>query len=275
MTLSVSDFGYLRDLIKSRSGISLTDDKVYLIESRLLPLSRVHGLQNISELVSKIRMGSNEDLIVEIIEAMTTNETSFFRDAVPFEAIKGEILPELIEARRGVKTLKIWSAACSTGQEPYSLGIMIRENFPELANWKVDILATDIAENKVIEKAKSAEYSQLEVSRGMPARLLVRYFKQKGRAWKLNPEVRDMVRFRKVNLLEIPSFLGNFDLILCRNVLIYFDNQTKTNILNTLQKHLVKDGFLMLGGSELLMGLTKTLKRRGLGRTTCYQHAGI
>ena len=272
-SITAGEFTLLKEFLYSSAGIDLGAGKEYLVSARLTEVCKALEIGSISTLIQQLK--SRRRVGDAVVEAMTTNETSFFRDAVPFEAIKGEILPELIEARRGVKTLKIWSAACSTGQEPYSLGIMIRENFPELANWKVDILATDIAENKVIEKAKSAEYSQLEVSRGMPARLLVRYFKQKGRAWKLNPEVRDMVRFRKVNLLEIPSFLGNFDLILCRNVLIYFDNQTKTNILNTLQKHLVKDGFLMLGGSELLMGLTKTLKRRGLGRTTCYQHAGI
>lgn len=271
-SITAGEFTQLKDYLYTNAGIDLGAGKEYLVSARLTEVCKVLEIGSISALIKQLR--SRRTVGDAVVEAMTTNETSFFRDTAPFEALRTQILPELIKARSGAKTLKIWSAACSTGQEPYSLGIMIRENFPQLANWKIEILATDIAENKVIEKAKAGEYSQLEVSRGLQARLLVKYFKQKGRMWKVNSDLRDMVRFRKVNLLEVPSFLGTFDLLLCRNVLIYFDNPTKKRILDSLQKHLAKDGFLMLGGSELLMGLTKTLTRRALGRTTCYQHAG-
>lgn len=272
-SITAGEFTQLKDYLYNTAGIDLGAGKEYLVSARLTEVCKALEIGSISTLISQLR--SRQKVGDAVVEAMTTNETSFFRDSAPFEALQTLILPELIEKRRPQRSLKIWSAACSTGQEPYSLAIMLNEHFPELAGWNVSILATDIAENKVIEKARSGQYSQLEVSRGLPARMLVRYFKQKGRMWEINQELRDMVSFKKVNLLEVPSYMGQFDLLLCRNVLIYFDNFTKKKILDSLQRHLVKDGILMLGGSELLMGLTNTLERRSLGRTTCYQHTVV
>jgi chemotaxis protein methyltransferase CheR len=262
------DYEYLRHFLKDQSGLDLSADKQYLIESRLLPLARKSGLPGISELVQKMRSGSVL-FINQVVEAMTTNETFFFRDKVPFDHFRESIMPEILRARAGRKSIRIWCAAGSTGQEPYSLAMCLKEMGAALSGFRVEILATDLSQ-EVIEKSKSGIYSQFEVQRGLPIQMLVKYFKQTGELWQINAELRAMVQHRQLNLLHDFSQLGAFDVIFCRNVLIYFDQDTKVNIFNRLAKATEPDGFLVLGAAETVVGLTDAFRpfseRRGLYR---------
>jgi len=262
------DYEYLRKLLKDRSGLDLSADKQYLIESRLLPLSRKSGLAGIGELVQKMKGGS-ADIITQVVEAMTTNETFFFRDKVPFDHFRDSIMPEILQARTSRKTLRIWCAAGSTGQEPYSLAMCLKEMGAALSGWRVEILATDLSQ-EVLEKSRAGIYSQFEVQRGLPIQMLVKYFKQTGELWQINADIRAMVQHRQLNLLHDFSQLGVFDVIFCRNVLIYFDQDTKINIFSRLAKTTEPDGFLVLGAAETVVGLTDVFKpypeRRGLYR---------
>jgi len=262
------DYEYLRKLLKDHSGLDLSADKQYLIESRLLPLSRKCGLAGISELVQKMKGGAPA-LIAQVVEAMTTNETFFFRDKVPFDHFRDAIMPEVLKARAARKSVRIWCAAGSTGQEPYSLAMALKEMSAALAGWRVEIIATDLSQ-EVLEKSKSGIYSQFEVQRGLPIQLLVKYFKQNGEFWQINADIRAMVQHRQLNLLHDFSQLGVFDVIFCRNVLIYFDQDTKINIFGRLAKTMEADGFLVLGAAETVVGLTDVFKpfpdKRGLYR---------
>ncbi|MCK1638585.1 protein-glutamate O-methyltransferase CheR [Bradyrhizobium sp. 157] len=262
------DYEYLRKLLKDHSGLDLSADKQYLIESRLLPLSRKCGVSGIGELVQKMKGGSSS-IIAQVVEAMTTNETFFFRDKVPFEHFRDTIMPELLKARAGRRSIRIWCAAGSTGQEPYSLAMSLKEMGAALAGWRIEIIATDLSQ-EVLEKSKSGVYSQFEVQRGLPIQLLVKYFKQNGELWQISPELRGMVQHRQLNLLHDFSQLGTFDVIFCRNVLIYFDQDTKINIFGRLVKAMEGDGFLVLGAAETVVGLTDVFKpfpdKRGLYR---------
>jgi len=264
------DYEYLRKLLRDNSGLDLSADKQYLIESRLLPLARKAGLPGIGELVQKMKGGS-ASTITQVVEAMTTNETFFFRDKVPFDHFRDSIMPEILKARAGRKSIRIWCAAGSTGQEPYSLAMCLKEMSAALSGWRVEILATDLSQ-EVLEKSKAGIYSQFEVQRGLPIQLLVKYFKQTGELWQVNADIRAMVQHRQLNLLHDFSQLGVFDVIFCRNVLIYFDQDTKINIFNRLAKVMEPDGFLVLGAAETVVGLTDTFKpfpdRRGLYRPT-------
>ncbi|MFZ2155541.1 MAG: protein-glutamate O-methyltransferase CheR [Bradyrhizobium sp.] len=266
--MTPSDYEYLRKLLKDSSGLDLSADKQYLIESRLLPLSRKTGLSGISELVQKMKGGS-ASLISQVVEAMTTNETFFFRDKVPFDHFRDSIMPEILRARAGRKSIRIWCAAGSTGQEPYSLAMCLKEMSAALSGWRVEIIATDLSQ-EVLEKSRAGIYSQFEVQRGLPIQMLVKYFKQTGEFWQINPDIRAMVQHRQLNLLHDFSQLGVFDVIFCRNVLIYFDQDTKINIFNRLAKATESDGFLVLGAAETVVGLTDVFKpfpdRRGLYR---------
>jgi chemotaxis protein methyltransferase CheR len=262
------DYEYLRKLLKDHSGLDLSTDKQYLIESRLLPLSRKCGLAGIDELVQKMKGGSASH-IAQVVEAMTTNETFFFRDKVPFEHFRETIMPEILKARAARKSIRIWCAAGSTGQEPYSLAMCLKEMSAATSGWRIEIVATDLSQ-EVLEKSRSGIYSQFEVQRGLPIQMLVKYFKQTGEFWQVNPELRAMVQHRQLNLLHDFSSLGTFDIIFCRNVLIYFDQDTKINIFNRLAKSMEPDGFLVLGAAETVVGLTDVFKpypeRRGLYR---------
>jgi chemotaxis protein methyltransferase CheR len=262
------DYEYLRKLLKDNSGLDLSADKQYLIESRLLPLSRKCGVAGISELVLKMKSGSAA-IITQVVEAMTTNETFFFRDKVPFDHFRDAIMPEILRARAGRRSIRIWCAAGSTGQEPYSLAMCLKEMSAATAGWRIEILATDLSQ-EVLEKSKAGIYSQFEVQRGLPIQMLVKYFKQTGELWQVNPDIRAMVQHRQLNLLHDFSQLGVFDVIFCRNVLIYFDQDTKINIFNRLAKITESDGFLVLGAAETVVGLTDVYKpfpeRRGLYR---------
>jgi chemotaxis protein methyltransferase CheR len=262
------DYEFLRKLLRDKSGLDLSADKQYLIESRLLPLARKAGLPGISELVQKLRDG-NGGLIGQAVEAMTTNETFFFRDKVPFDHFREAIMPELLKVRTNRKSVRIWCAAGSTGQEPYSLAMCLKEMGAALSGWRVEILATDLSQ-EVLEKSKAGLYSQFEVQRGLPIQFLVKHFKQAGELWQINSDIRGMIQHRQLNLLHDFSQLGSFDVIFCRNVLIYFDQETKVNIFGRLAKSMEPDGFLVLGAAETVVGLTDAFKplaeRRGLYR---------
>jgi chemotaxis protein methyltransferase CheR len=266
--VTLPDYEYLRKFLKDQSGLDLSADKQYLIESRLLPLARKSGLPGISELVQKMRSGSSH-FINQVVEAMTTNETFFFRDKLPFDHFRESIMPEMLRARANRKSIRIWCAAGSTGQEPYSLAMCLKEMGAVLNGFRVEILATDLSQ-EVIEKSKAGIYSQFEVQRGLPIQMLVKYFKQTGELWQINSDIRGMVQHKQLNLLHDFTCLGKFDIIFCRNVLIYFDQETKVNIFNRLAKVIEPDGFLVLGAAETVVGLTDVFKpfpeRRGLYR---------
>jgi chemotaxis protein methyltransferase CheR len=263
-----SDYEYLRKLLRERSGLDLSSDKQYLVESRLIPLARRNGLSGLGELVARIKIGS-EALTSEVVEAMTTNETFFFRDKIPFDHLRETILPALLQARANRRSLRIWSAASSTGQEPYSIAMCLKELGAALAGWRVEILATDLSQG-VLEKARTGIFSQFEVQRGLPIQMLVKHFTQVGELWQLNADIRAMVQHRQLNLLQDFSHLGTFDVIFCRNVLIYFDPDTKLGIFDRLAKALDPDGMLLLGAAESVVGITDAFKpypeRRGLYR---------
>jgi chemotaxis protein methyltransferase CheR len=261
------EYDYLRKLLKERSGLVLSSDKQYLVESRLLPIARKSGLTGLGELVQKIKTPGTEALIVEVVEAMTTNESFFFRDKIPFDHFREAIMPSLVAARAKQRRVRIWCAAASTGQEPYSLAMCLKEMAGQISGWRVEIIATDLS-HEVLEKAKAGIYSQFEVQRGLPIQLLVKYFTQIGETWQIAPEIRSMVQYRPFNLLSDFGQLGIFDVVYCRNVLIYFDQQTKVDVLERIARIAEPDGFLVLGAAETVVGLTEAFKpipeRRGL-----------
>jgi chemotaxis protein methyltransferase CheR len=261
------DYEFLRRLLKARSGLVLSAEKHYLVESRLLPIARKAGLFNLTALVAKLKAPDAEPLIVEVVEAMTTNESFFFRDKVPFDHFRETIMPALLNARTASRRIRIWCAAAATGQEAYSLAICLKEMSRDLRGWRIDIVATDISV-EVLEKAKSGIYSQFEVQRGLPVLMLIKYFAQVGETWQIAPELRGMVKFQPFNLLNDFSSLGMFDVVFCRNVLIYFDQATKIGVLERIADCMERDGYLVLGGAETVVGLTKRLQpladKRGL-----------
>lgn len=261
---------YLQRLVYRRSGIVLEDGKDYLVESRLSPIARCEGANSIDDLVDMLLRDRTGELAQRVVEAMTTNETLFFRDAHPFAALRSHFVPELLKARAAERTLRIWSAAAATGQEPYSIAMTLLEGFPQLASWTVNILATDLNE-AVLERARRARYRALEVSRGLPATYLAKYFTQKDGDWELSTNVRDMVTFRQLNLIEPWFDFAACDLVFIRNVLIYFDTNTKTSILRRVQQVLRTDGFLVLGGAETPTNLDDAYVSLRIGAGVYYQ----
>jgi chemotaxis protein methyltransferase CheR len=261
------DYDFLRKLLKDRSGLTLSAEKQYLVESRLLPVARKTGLTTLAELVQKLKAPAAEALTVNVVEAMTTNESFFFRDKIPFDHFNQTIMPALIAARAKQRRIRIWCAAASTGQEPYSLAICLKQMADKIAGWRIEIVGTDLS-LEVLEKAKAGIYSQFEVQRGLPIQMLVKYFKQVGEMWQIAPEIRAMVRYRPFNLLHDLAALGTFDVVFCRNVLIYFDQDTKIAVLERLARQTEADGYLILGAAETVVGLTDSFKpvpdKRGL-----------
>jgi len=261
------DYDFLRTFLKQRSGLVLSNDKQYLIESRLMPIVRKQGLSGLSELVQKLKAPGSEALAAPVTEAMTTNESFFFRDKTPFDHFKEVMLPSLLKARAVKKHIRIWCAAASTGQEPYSLAMILKEMGPQIAGWRIEIIGTDLS-GEVLERAKAGVYTQFEVQRGLPIQMLLKYFTQNGDQWTISPEIRSMVHYRTLNLLNDFSALGQFDIVYCRNVLIYFDQPTKIDVLNRTAKLTASDGYLLLGAAETVVGLTDSFKpipdRRGL-----------
>ncbi len=271
MPLATIDIDFLRDLVSRRSGNVLTKEQGYLLESRLAPVATTAGLKNVEALVSELRRSNNSILHDRVSDAMTINETSFFRDRHPFDAMRDHILPAMIQSRQATKHLSIWCAASSCGQEPYSLAILIREHFAkQLAGWNVRIVATDISD-EILAKAKLGRYSQFEVGRGMPSKLLVNHFDRQGADWVLKDDVRRLVDFRKLNLTQPWPYFSPFDIVFIRNVLIYFDQPTKQSILERTLKVLRPDGYLFVGGSETLLKMNLPIRREDVGPTAVYR----
>jgi chemotaxis protein methyltransferase CheR len=264
--VSPLDYDFLCRLLKEQSGLALAADKQYLVESRLLPLVRKAGLASLAELVAKLRNGGDR-LVVDVVEAMTTNESFFFRDKIPFDHFRDTIMPALLAARARERRIRIWCAAASTGQEPYSLAICLKDMKDRIAGWRIEIVGTDLS-TEVLERAKAGVYSQFEVQRGLPIQLLVKHFAQVGEMWQIAADIRAMVQYRPLNLLSEFAHLGGFDLVFCRNVLIYFDQETKVGVLNRIARITAPDGYLVLGAAETVVGLTDAFKpmpdRRGL-----------
>ncbi|WP_353860364.1 protein-glutamate O-methyltransferase [Azospirillum formosense] len=265
--MRVEDFDMFSTLLKQRSGLVLTRDKAYLLESRLMPVARKWNMKGLEELASTVRTRKDEALLRDITEAMTTNESSFFRDQKPFDQFKQIVLPRLLEARSAKRSIRIWSAACSSGQEAYSLAMLLNDDAAKLAGWRIEIVGTDISA-EMVERSKSGIYTQFEVQRGLPIQMLVKHFKQQGDKWQISQQLRQMVSFREFNLLGDLSGLGQFDIVFCRNVLIYFDQPTKTKVLEAIARQMPQDGVLYLGGAETVLGITDRFKpvdgQRGL-----------
>lgn len=270
--MTEADFTFLRLLLQQRSGLSLTADKHYLAESRLGILCRRRDIADITTLVSRLRLGRDRALENAVVDAMTTNETLFFRDRTPFDLFRDVILPERLTANAATRSLRIWCAAVSSGQEAYSLAMLLDEAAGRLAGWKIEIVGTDISA-EILEKARSGLYSQFEIQRGLPIQMLLKHFEQRGDKWQVSQQLRRMVEFRPHNLLERNDHFGRFDVIFCRNVLIYFDVATKAKVLELLAPRLVPDGTLVLGAAETVLGLATRFacdpEHRGL-----YRHAG-
>jgi chemotaxis protein methyltransferase CheR len=251
--MTPQDFDFLREMLRDSSGLVLTEEKQYLLECRLMPVAREHDLESLTDLVRVLRDPAEKQLAAKVTEAMTINESLFFRDKTPFENFTQLMLPTLAASRAPMRKLRIWCAAASTGQEPYSLAMTLKENNGKITGWDIEIIGTDLSSD-VLEKAKAGLYSQFEVQRGLPIQMLVKYFNQVGSMWQIDSSVRAMIDFRKFNLLESFASLGTFDIIFCRNVLIYFDSDTKKDIFSRMARQLQPDGYLVLGAAETVIG---------------------
>ena len=269
--MNVNDFEFIAQLLYQRSGLVITQEKAYLLESRLNPVARKWDLDGFEALIAAMRTKKDEQMMVDVTEAMTTNESFFFRDNRPFDLFKENVLPHLLEARKAQKRIRIWSAACSSGQEPYTIAMILKEEAARMAGWTVEIVATDIS-TEILNKAKEGLYSQFEVQRGLPITLLMKYFTQDGDKWRISEDIKKMVQYRAFNLLESPLTLGTFDVIFCRNVLIYFDQETKGKVLDGMSKVMPADGFLYLGGAETVLGISNSFEvipgQRGIYQLT-------
>jgi chemotaxis protein methyltransferase CheR len=264
--LNSQDFEFVSQLLRKRAGIVLTGDKMYLLESRLAPLARKEGLPSIDDLIHVVRARRDERLITQVVDVMTTNETFFFRDKTPFDHLKDAIFPVLSQARRGSR-IRIWCAACSTGQEPYSIAMMLDQNPALTGGVPVEIVATDISD-RCLERARQGLFTQFEVQRGLPIQMLMHYFTQQDDHWRISERLRQMVSFRKMNLIEPAYNLGQFDIVFCRNVLIYFDGPTKGAVLDRVASTMNPGGFLLMGAAESIVGISQSFDvmqdRRGL-----------
>ena len=252
-------FTFISELLRERSGLVLTTEKTYLLESRLIPIARRAEVSDIDALIDLMKAKRDVNLIEEVVDAMTTNESFFFRDIKPFDLFRDHVLPPLLEARASKKSFRIWCAAASSGQEPYSIAMTLLEQKAKLAGWNYEIVGTDISRS-ILDKAEKGVYSQFEVQRGMPITLLVKYFEQQGETWRIKPEVREKIKFKFFNLLESPASLGKFDVVFCRNVLIYFDQKTKGEVLERIAALMPPDGMLFLGGAETVLGVSNAFK---------------
>lgn len=253
MTVSPQAFDRLADLLRQRSGLALPREKAYLLESRLGPIARARQLANVNALAALIQIQPDEALIADIVDAMTNNETFFFRDRIPFELLSGAMLPALRKARAATRTIRIWCAAASTGQEPYSIAMILADQAAQWQGWTVEIVATDLS-RRALARAEAGGYSQFEVQRGLPIAMLLRHFEKLGECWQLHRRIRDMVQFRQVNLCDPFAHLGQFDIIFCRNVLMYLDGAIKNDILGRIRRQTAGDGYLVLGAAETVLG---------------------
>ena len=266
--LSADAFSFLQQYVRQHSGIVLEDDKQYLVEARLAPLIQKFGLKTIDDLVAMVRQRPNDVLRQQIIECMTTHETFFFRDIGQYEALKKVVVPALVRERSASRTLSVWSAASSAGQEIYSLLMMLLEM--GLGDWRLDLVGTDVS-NQILDKAREARYMQLEVNRGLPAAYLVKYMTREKLEWQLREELRRRVRFQWFDLRTSMAGLGPFDIVFCRNVLIYFDVETKKQIINQIRSRLKDGGHLLLGGAETVLGLSDGFERVVIDQAVMYR----
>ncbi len=249
------EFDVYKDILKEKSGIVVTQDKIYLLESRLGPVAKKWNFANLEVMATALRGVPDIRLVNEIVEAMTTNETSFFRDINPFERFKDFVLPFLLKNRVNERKFRIWCAAASSGQEPYSLAMILKDHETQFSRWNIEITATDIS-NDILALAREGAYSQFEVQRGLPIQMLMKYFTQNGDKWRIADTLKKMINFKYFNLLDSMAGFGELDVIFCRNVLIYFDEKTKAGILERMAKQLKPDGLLFLGGAETVIGIT-------------------
>lgn len=267
MTVAADTFTFVAALVRQRSAIHLEPGKEYLVESRLLPLARQAGAAGVDEYVRELRTQPRPLEYERVVEALTTNETSWFRDATPFQVLARHVVPELAAGQPGLRSLRVWSAACSTGQEPYSIAMALAESAPSL---EVQITATDLSE-KVLARGRAGLYSQLEINRGLPATMLVQHFERVGIEWELSKRIRRVVTFSRHNLLHAPPAGGPYDIIFLRNVLIYFDLATKQEVLRRVQSVMRPGGFLLLGGAETTIGIDEAWERVPVGRSSVYR----
>lgn len=270
MPLNHSDFEYIRKLVRDRTGVLLAEDKEYLVESRLAPLAKEAGAHSVSGFLSQVRQKPFNPFYELIVEAMMTNETFFFRDEHPFQAMKKSILPEFSKRRGSDRILHIWCAACSSGQEPYSIAMLLCEHFPHLGSWKVQLIASDIS-TAILKRARSGRYGQHEINRGLPPIFLQKYFQPFGNEWQIREDIRRMVEFRQLNLTKTFAPMPLMDIIFLRNVLIYFDVETKREILARVRQVLQPDGYLFLGGGETTVNLDDAFEPVQFDKTVCYQ----
>jgi chemotaxis protein methyltransferase CheR len=270
MSLAAESFTFVADLVRRRSAIQLDAGKEYLVESRLLPLARAAAAADVDAYVRAVRASNNPVAIQAVVEAMTTNETSWLRDGQPFQALVEQVVPDVLAAARDGAVpgpLRIWSAACSSGQEPYSIAMTLADARPGL---DLRIVATDLSE-QMVARARAGRYNQLEINRGLPATMLVRYFTRSGADWEVVPALRERITFTRHNLLDAPPLGGPFDVVFLRNVLIYFDLATKRDILRRVQRVLRPGGYLFLGAAETTIGIDDTWERVPVGRGSVYR----
>ncbi|HMF49838.1 MAG TPA: protein-glutamate O-methyltransferase CheR [Candidatus Saccharimonadales bacterium] len=270
MAISDAEFHYIKDFIYQQAAIDLEPGKAYLVESRLQPIARREGFASLSDMIAKLRAQPANGLNWLVVEAMTTNETYFFRDVHPFELLKTKVLPELIKRRAAQRQINIWCAAASSGQEPYSIMMLLREHFPELSTWKINFTATDIS-NQMLNRCREGFYSQLEVNRGLPVTLLVKYFEKISTEWKIRDDLRRAIDFRQLNLAQPWPALATMDIVFIRNVLIYFDVATKKPILARVRRLMSPDGYMFLGGAETTLNLDESFKRVQVNNSAYYQ----
>jgi len=271
--VSPEDYNFITSFLLDTTGLSLGENKEYLLEARLIPLAQSHGMNGVEDLVLALKSRIDPSLEKDVMEAMTTNESSFFRDRRPFDELKNSILPSVIAERQSQRKLRIWCAACSHGQEPYSIVMQIREHFPELADWNIQIVATDLC-SKALERAQGGVYSQFEVQRGLPVQLLMKYFDQCEQGWKIKPEIGTGIQWKHLNLLNDFQHLGMFDIVFCRNVLIYFKPEKKKDILNRISRQMSTSGVLLLGAAETVLGISDQYSKMASCQSAIYQLAG-
>lgn len=271
--VSPEDYKYITNFLLETTGLSLGENKEYLLEARLIPLAQSHGMNGIEDLALSLKSRLDKNLEKDVMEAMTTNESSFFRDRRPFDELKAEILPNLIAERKTTQKLRIWSSACSNGQEAYSIVMTLRENYPELADWNIQIVGTDLC-SKALTRAETGVYSQFEVQRGLPVQLLMKYFEQNEQGWKMKEDPGISMQWKHLNLLEDFQHLGMFDLVFCRNVLIYFEPDVKKDILDRISKQMNSSGTLLLGAAETVLGISDRYAKLPDCKSAIYSLAG-
>ena len=270
MTVNAADFGFVSTLVKTRSAIVLSPGKEYLVEARLLPLARESGLASVADLVARLRASPSAPLASRVVEAMTTNETSWFRDGHPYTLLQQTLLPQLAAARSTDRQVRVWSAAASTGQEAYSIAMVLSDWLATRPGWSASILATDLSE-EVLAQVRSGTYSQLEVDRGLPAPMLVKHLVRSGAKWQVSPRLQQMVTCRRLNLAAPFPALGPFDIVFCRNVLIYFDTATRAAVLSRITRTMRPDGALLLGAAETTLNLATDLERVQVGQAAYHR----